>query len=928
MPGEATDVGKIIGYLVLERSDWDRGLDEAGRKADELGRHSPKIKIDTNAAQAIATLATVAAAEDKVGKNATTAKPFVVNLWGALAAIAPAALPIAGVLSGAFIGALPTVAALIIGIKGISDEMKSGALAGTVYAQDISTLQGEWATLKQTAAGGLLPGIDQAVRTSSPLFKVLNGDIGVMSAQIGHIAGSAAPALLTIFTELNPLFVTFGNLIDRGAGELEHWAQSSTGVSSFVAYTQAELPQVMQMLGNLVQLFGHVVQAAAPMGGVILGGLELLVRVLDELPIGTLQTLVPLLVAGYAALKTYEGVTTIVGGVNRALASMATAAAGGAAAERAAALESTAAAAQRRASILADNAAIAESTAGSTAEQIAAYQAASAAATTAAERTAVAAATAAAEVDAAGEAASIGWAGFIPVLGAAAVGLGILTGAFGGGQKAAMAVKQAEDSYAESVKESTDALNQANIAQTNKNLADDQSLQLLDQLNDKNHELSISYGDLTAAINGSATQFGAVQQKLAQEGLKDPFTSQGHAALSLFGNVATLRQGLQAQIKTQEQLNVAAEQSLGLNDQQAASAARLYGLVGVDGVNAYLAATQAAQKSTDQARQQTIQWQMEGDAADLLKQAIDALSGKQLDAAQAENQFEQSILSLAQGVQGGSTALTGMSAAAVTNRGNLISAAQSAETAAEAYGNVNKSGEAGRQKLIQLRQQLIDGAVAAGENRTAVTQLIDSILKIPAKADTNIQTNADKVAATIDAFQRKVDGLHGKVITVSVDATGAIDAITQVGDMINHISGGVSTGFSLTGSGKQGNAYGGTVLAAAGGMTVPGFGGPKSDNVLSWLSPGEEVVQNPWASKYRPALKAMNSGQFDGYMAARGGSAVGSVSRADIAAIARETAAATAAAVMANMPPTVLKLGDKDVAKSADRGARLLARRD
>lgn len=55
-------VGGIVAYLRLDRSEWDAELAAAGRRADELGRHSPDIRIRTNAPSAIAQLASVAAA--------------------------------------------------------------------------------------------------------------------------------------------------------------------------------------------------------------------------------------------------------------------------------------------------------------------------------------------------------------------------------------------------------------------------------------------------------------------------------------------------------------------------------------------------------------------------------------------------------------------------------------------------------------------------------------------------------------------------------------------------------------------------------------------------------------------------------------------------------------------------------------------------
>ncbi|SDJ07971.1 Phage-related minor tail protein [Frankineae bacterium MT45] len=55
----------------------------------------------------------------------------------------------------------------------------------------------------------------------------------------------------------------------------------------------------------------------------------------------------------------------------------------------------------------------------------------------------------------------------------------------------------------------------------------------------------------------------------------------------------------------------------------------------------------------------------------------------------------------------------------------------------------------------------------------------------------------------------------------------------------------------------------GTPRSAAGG-TVGGNGGPTADDQLTWLSTGEEVIQQSQAKVWRPVLKAINAGTFRG----------------------------------------------------------------
>lgn len=978
MPGEGTDVGRIIGYLLLDRSDWDRGLDAAGRKADELGRKSPKIRIDTNAPEAIAALLGVEAAEKRVGDGASQAKPFVINLWAALAALAPAAIPIAAVLGGAMLGLLPVLATVLLGVKGIGNQMKASAQQGTQFAADVNTLKGELTTLERSAAGGLMSGIDTALRSSGPLFKVLNGDISVMSGQLGHIVGSAAPALVSIFTQLNPLFVTFGNLVARGAGQLEHWAQSGNGMRGFVSYVQATLPQVMQFLGNLVTLIAHVVQAEAPMGGVMLTGIGTLVRLLDEMPISVLQILVPLLVAGYTALKSYQAITAIVNGVTGAVTKMTDAlgltgpkAMLAAAQTKAAMLEEqsafaseaaavAAAESEKAAAVAESSAAIAASLAGSgsileaqaagastAAAEYAAAMAteAEASATTAAE-IAAAAAAASESVNKAGVAARAGWASMLGPIGAVAVGLAILVSAFGSHSAAAQKAKQSTDDYSQSLQQNANVLADVNVAETAKQLQQSKSFDVADQLNAQNGQLSLSYGQLILAVNGTNDQYQQTIDVLndvalanshlevigarGRRGVQDTkvvYDEQGTAALKLVGRITDLRNHLSDAQKQQLALDQAqhdAQVAIDGGSTAVANQAKQYGTT----ADAYLTAQQAAQKNTTQTQAQTIAFQLENNVIGLVQQALQGLAGNNASVLSAQTGLASANIQVATSFQQNGAAITGNSAATVANQQALQGNYQAAVQLSEAIGKQTNSSTAATKSMADSKKALEDELRAQHQLTPAVQAYLDKLydlkdLKVP---PTTLDVDKAAADAKVAAFQKTVLGLKGKVVTITANTADALSAIVQVGNAIYRLNNGQAS-VSVKGSAgvlSTATAYGGTIPGASGGMTVGGFGGPKSDNVLTFLSPGEEVIQNPWADKYRPALKAMNSGRFNEYMAARtpAGQGGGTVSPAQIAEIAH----AAAAAVMANMPPTVLRTTDQVIANSADRGGRILAR--
>jgi hypothetical protein len=104
------------------------------------------------------------------------------------------------------------------------------------------------------------------------------------------------PGLVSLFTTANPLFLQFANDLDKGAAKFQQWAASSTGAKTFVAYAQAQLPKVEQLIETLATTVGHLAQGFAPLGGTTLTTLTLFAQVINRIPIGVLQQLAPLLV--------------------------------------------------------------------------------------------------------------------------------------------------------------------------------------------------------------------------------------------------------------------------------------------------------------------------------------------------------------------------------------------------------------------------------------------------------------------------------------------------------------------------------------------------------------------------------------------------------------------------------------------------------
>lgn len=108
------------------------------------------------------------------------------------------------------------------------------------------------------------------------------------------------------------------------------------------------------------------------------------------------------------------------------------------------------------------------------------------------------------------------------------------------------------------------------------------------------------------------------------------------------------------------------------------------------------------------------------------------------------------------------------------------------------------------------------------------------------------QANLDSIWDTIKSFANQT---FNTVVTVT---RKIVDIFSK---MPGHKDGGTV--------GVDGYASGGTIRGINGGVragTVYGNGTTKSDSVIVALSRGEEVIQNPYAAKFRPLLKMLNSG--------------------------------------------------------------------
>jgi hypothetical protein len=822
-------------------------LRSSGRATDQQLRNAEEALARANRATEVAQLRLGAAHErnaaaaqraaeaarrleeenNRVGDSADKAKKPIMGLVGALGLIAPAAVPIAAVAGGAILGLIPAAATALLGIKGIGDELKSGALEGTSYGRSIKTVSDEFGKLKAIAAGGLLDGINRAVAQSSPLFHVLNTDVQIMSTQLGNIVAGAAPALLSILTQLNPLFVTFGNLLSTGAQQLEGWASSTTGISSFVQYVQAVLPQVAQFLGNLVVMFSHVVQAVAPFGSTVLSALNGVVTAINHIPVGVLQTLVPLLAAAYLGFVAFKGVSVIIDAISAAMVRL--------------------------------------------------------------------------------RATSATFASVAPLIAGLAIGIGLLALAFGHSSSQTQAATKANQEYAESVKASTNALNEANLKATAKNLSDSHALDQLNLLTAGNKDLGLSFGDLTQAVNGSQSSFNSTIGKLkelAQAHIEyrntaagygstgvtvKGYDDEGRAALSLVKTLTGLRGSLASNIKQQEAYNEAQRQAVALSEGGNAAAHANAARLGLTS-RAYLDAQVAADKNRASIEAQTAAMRVAGDAAGLLQQALDGLAGTNLSVAQARTSLAAANLAVNASFKENGRVIRGSSAAAVANQQAIQGNVTAARNLAEAIAKQTSSSRAGVQSFKASKRALEDDLRAHHNLTPAIQKTIDKLYQIknlkvpPTKVDVDVaqahkhvsdmqraidairqgkvpelNTHTGQADAAVGALQKYIDAVQQhKVPSVNV-ADHATSILQQVQAYLDGLRDKTINLTTVTHSVNVGTGPAKAHLASGG--PVRGPGGPRDDKAgLYALSNGEFVSTAAATGRNQAALEAANRG--------------------------------------------------------------------
>lgn len=275
-------------------------------------------KAASAASENAAAQETESAATDKAGKSAQGGAGYT----GLLAAAAIAAIPVLGSMTGAAFalgGGLTAMGgAGVLAFLGIKDEMTKADSVGVQYSGGIAQATTEITALSDTAAKSMLPAFGKSLNDIEQSMPTLNTEVSQFSALLGTGVEVTLQGVLNLFRLGNPLFVEAGQLIDNVAGGFLKWTTDG-GLAKFIAYSEHELPIVMNTLGQLGGTVEHVVEAFAPLGSEVLVTVGAVSSVLNQVPLPVLLTLGTFAGAAFVAFKTWGAIAPIVDKVSTSL---------------------------------------------------------------------------------------------------------------------------------------------------------------------------------------------------------------------------------------------------------------------------------------------------------------------------------------------------------------------------------------------------------------------------------------------------------------------------------------------------------------------------------------------------------------------------------------------------------------------------------
>lgn len=262
----------------------------------EIARQSPNVRVRVNAGQAQAQLAALQAQTSALGASVATIGTSAAGSAGGMSKLVSAALLLSPALIPIGAAAVPAVLALGAagGVAALAFfGLKNGvdAIASSAVKAQLNSLTHELSSLSGVAASGAAFGLVQGMRQLGDLAPQLTNDVSLIAAQLAGIASNSAVGLVRILQVSAPLSES---ILQSVLGFSKGFATfgDSPEFRRFLEYAAAKIPEVQAFLVEFGTAVGHIVEAAAPWGSIVLASLTAVSSAISAIPLPILTELV------------------------------------------------------------------------------------------------------------------------------------------------------------------------------------------------------------------------------------------------------------------------------------------------------------------------------------------------------------------------------------------------------------------------------------------------------------------------------------------------------------------------------------------------------------------------------------------------------------------------------------------------------------
>ena len=225
-------------------------------------------------------------------------------------------------------------------LKALQDQMSALGPAGRDFVRELQRLRPALQELQNVAQVGMFPGVTEGLKAMETALPRVEAVIAAVSKELGDIAadtgeslasdrwtpfldfiareapsalhdmakaaGNTAHAVAALWMATDPLNDGFSQWMVNATASLDKWASGlakTDGFREFVAYIQTNGPQVADTFGAIANAVLQIVEAAAPLGGPVLHGIEALANLVAAIADSDLGTPIFTAVAALSLLN-------------------------------------------------------------------------------------------------------------------------------------------------------------------------------------------------------------------------------------------------------------------------------------------------------------------------------------------------------------------------------------------------------------------------------------------------------------------------------------------------------------------------------------------------------------------------------------------------------------------------------------------------